>query len=73
MYFGHCLHDASDACTIREIQLGEELEQKGDCDGAVAAYREAIRKDPLSQELEEKLKAVKIRAAEQHFPMAGNC
>ena len=55
------------ACTMREVQLGEELEQKGDWDGAVAAYREAVRKDPFSQELDEKLKAVKIRAAEQHF------
>ncbi|MDH4192967.1 MAG: tetratricopeptide repeat protein [Nitrospirota bacterium] len=55
------------ACTMREVQLGEELEQKGDWDGAVAAYREAVRKDPFSKELEEKLKAVKTRAAEQHF------
>lgn len=55
------------ACTMREVQLGEELEQKGDWDGAVAAYREAARKDPFDKELEEKLKAVKIRAAEQHF------
>jgi hypothetical protein len=44
------------ACTMREVQLGEELEQKGDWDGAVAAYREAVRKDPFSQELEKKLK-----------------
>jgi general secretion pathway protein D len=55
------------SCTLPEVQLGEELEQKGDWDGAVAAYREAVRKDPFNQELEEKLKAVKIRAAEQHF------
>ncbi len=34
------------SCTLRETQLGDELEQKGDFDGAVAAYREAIRKDP---------------------------
>ncbi len=55
------------SCTLRETQLGDELEQKGDFDGAVAAYREAVRKDPFDTELEEKLKAVKIRAAEQHF------
>jgi len=55
------------SCTMREVQLGEELEQKGDWDGAVAAYREAVRKEPFNKELEEKLKAAKIRAAEQHF------
>ncbi|MEJ2232220.1 MAG: hypothetical protein P8X46_13685, partial [Nitrospirales bacterium] len=55
------------ACTMREVQLAEELEQKGDWDGAVAAYREAVRKDPFNQELDEKLKSVKARAAEQHF------
>ncbi len=27
------------SCTLRETQLGDELEQKGDLDGAVAAYR----------------------------------
>jgi general secretion pathway protein D len=55
------------ACTMREVQLAEELEQKGDWDGAVAAYREAVRKDPFNTELDEKLKSVKARAAEQHF------
>lgn len=55
------------SCTLPEVQLGEELEQKGDWDGAVAAYREASRKEPFNKELEEKLKAVKIRAAEHHF------
>ena len=45
------------SCTLRETQLGEELEQKGDWDGAVAAYREALRKEPFNAELEEKLKA----------------
>jgi general secretion pathway protein D len=52
---------------MREVQLAEELEQKGDWDGAVAAYREAVRKDPFNTELDEKLKSVKARAAEQHF------
>ncbi|MBA3965620.1 MAG: hypothetical protein H0X47_07580, partial [Nitrospirales bacterium] len=55
------------SCTLRETQLGDELEQKGDLDGALAAYREAARKDPFSKEIEEKLKAVKARAADQHF------
>ncbi len=55
------------SCTLRETQLGDELEQKGDLDGAVAAYREAIRKDPFDAELAEKFKSVKVRAATQHF------
>ncbi|WNM63102.1 cohesin domain-containing protein [Candidatus Nitrospira neomarina] len=55
------------SCTLRETQLGDELEQKGDFDGAVAAYREAVRIDPFNTELNEKLKRVKLRAAEQHF------
>ncbi|MFZ1745927.1 MAG: secretin N-terminal domain-containing protein, partial [Nitrospirales bacterium] len=55
------------SCTLRETQLGDELEQKGDFDGAVAAYRDAARKDPFNLELEKKLKAVKVLAAEQHF------
>ncbi|HNP29661.1 MAG TPA: cohesin domain-containing protein [Nitrospirales bacterium] len=57
------------SCTLRETQLGEELEKKGDWDGAVAAYREAARKEPYNKELEEKLKTVKIRAAEHHFTL----
>jgi general secretion pathway protein D len=55
------------SCTLRETQLGDELEQKGDFDGAVAAYREAVRKDPFNTELNEKLQSVKARAADQHF------
>lgn len=55
------------ACTMQELQLGEELEQRGDWDGAVAAYREALQKDPLNAEIEKNFKNAKIRAAEQHF------
>lgn len=55
------------SCTLRETRLGDELEQKGDFDGAVAAYRDALRKDPFNKEIDEKFKSVKIRAADQHF------
>lgn len=55
------------ACTLQELKLGEELERKGDWDGAVAAYRDATKKDPFDKELEKKFRHAKIRAAEQHF------
>ncbi len=57
------------SCSMQELQLGEELERKGDWDGAVAAYREAFREDPFNKELEEKLSHAKARAAEQHFTL----
>ncbi len=57
------------ACSMQELQLGEELERKGDWDGAVAAYREAFREEPFNKELEEKLRHAKARAAEQHFTL----
>ncbi|MGD9851356.1 MAG: secretin N-terminal domain-containing protein [Nitrospirales bacterium] len=55
------------ACTLQEFKLGEELEQKGDWDGAVNAYREALRKDPFNKDIEKKYQAVKTKSAEQHF------
>ena len=55
------------ACTIQELKLGEELEKKGDWDGAVAAYRDAVKKDPFDKELEKKYRHAKTRAAELHF------
>ena len=55
------------ACTLQELKLGEELEKKGDWDGAVAAYRAAVKKEPFDKELEKKFRNAKIRAAEQHF------
>jgi len=55
------------ACSMQELQLGEELEKKGNWDGAVAAYRDAAKKDPFNKELGKKLQHAKSRAAEQHF------
>lgn len=55
------------ACTMQELQLGEELERNGDWDGAVVAYRDAVKKDPFNKELDKKLRHAKTRSAEQHF------
>lgn len=55
------------ACTVQDVRLGEDLEKKGNWDGAVAVYRDAFRKDPFNKELEKKLQHAKIRAAEQHY------
>ena len=55
------------ACSVQELQLGEELEKKGNWDGAVVAYRDAAKKDPFNKELDKKLRHAKTRAAEQHF------
>jgi len=57
------------ACTLQEVKLGEELERQGDWDGAVNAYREALRKDPFNKEIEKRYKAVKTKAADQHFSL----
>ncbi len=55
------------ACTHPQLELAEEMVAKEDWDGAVAAYREAVRQDPFNQELQEKLDEVKTRAAEVHY------
>ncbi len=55
------------ACTAKEVQQGEELAVQGNWDGAVIAYREALRQDPFNKDLEEKYRYAKERAAEQHF------
>ena len=55
------------ACTTQEVRVGEKLEKKGNWDGAVAAYREAVKNDPFNDELVAKLKHAKTKAAEQHF------
>ena len=50
-----------------ELRLAQELEEQQNWDRAVAAYREALRQDPLSKDLAEKLTMVKTRAAQSHF------
>ena len=55
------------ACTTPDLLLGDKHLQEGDLDGAVTAYQKAIREDPFNEELNEKLKTTKARAAESHF------
>ena len=55
------------ACTLPHVQLAEEMVAKQNWDGAVEAYREAVRLDPFNEELQDKLDAVKGRAAEVHY------
>ena len=55
------------SCTHPQIQLAEEMAAQENWDGAVAAYREALRLDPFNQELQDKLTEVKSRAAEVHY------
>lgn len=55
------------ACTAGELRLGNELEQQGDWDGAVNAYREALKKQPFNKEVEKRYRIAKNKAAENHF------
>jgi len=55
------------ACAGKEGLLGEAMEQRGDWDGAVTAYRNALKEDPFNKEIDGKLKHAKTRAAEAHF------
>ena len=55
------------ACTLPEVKLAEEMVQEGNWDAAVAAYREAVRKEPFNEELTNKLEEVKGHAAKEHY------
>ena len=56
------------SCSLpHHVQLAEDMVAQGNWDGAVAAYREAIRDDPFNEELLEKLTEAKGRAAEVHY------
>jgi len=55
------------ACTMPEVKLGDQLAAKGDWDGAVAAYREALKKGPFDADVKERLAQAKTRAAERHY------
>lgn len=55
------------SCTSRSGTLGDRLADEGDWDRAVAAYREAVRKDPFNANLVSRLEAAKEQAAEGHY------
>src|SRR5437764_9535888 len=50
-----------------DVRRAEQLAASGDWDGAVAAYREAVRKDPHDPDLQQRLDYAKATAAEQHY------
>ena len=50
-----------------EARYAEELLEKQMFDGAVAAYREAIKNDPFNAELQTKLEEAKTQAAGYHY------
>ena len=55
------------ACTMPEVKQGEQLAAKGDWDGAVAAYRSALKKKPFDEDVKQRLDQAKTRAADQHY------
>src|SRR5574341_1473361 len=54
-------------CTLAEVKRAKQLGNAGDWDGAVAAYREAQKKDPFDTDIQTALEEAKGRAAEQHY------
>ncbi len=54
-------------CTMPEVRTAEQLAQEGNWDGAVAAYREAMKKQPFDEELKERLEECKEKAGAQHY------
>lgn len=50
-----------------DVRRAEQLAASGDWDGAVAAYRDAVRKDPHDPALLQRLEYAKASAAEQHY------
>lgn len=55
------------ACTLPEVKQGDQLAAKGDWDGAVAAYRGALKKAPFDKDVQKRLGQAKTRAADQHY------
>ncbi len=49
------------------LELGEEMIQQQNWDGAVAAYREALREDPFNDDIIKRYTEVKTRAAQVHY------
>ncbi|MEK6618849.1 MAG: secretin N-terminal domain-containing protein, partial [Nitrospirota bacterium] len=54
-------------CTMPEVRLADRLAAQGQWDEAVAAYRQAAKKDPFNSTIQQRLAHAKGRAAEQHY------
>ena len=75
-FFYLCVHGASllfcaalVSCSsgTPHLQLGEEMMQQQNWDGAVAAYREALREDPFNEDIMKTYTEVKAEAAQAHY------
>ena len=55
------------ACTPHAVQLAEQMVEQENWDGAVNAYREALREDPFNDKLSAEYEKVKAKASEQHY------
>ena len=54
-------------CGVTEVRIAEQMSRQGDWDGAVNAYREALKRAPVDFDLQRQLDYAKAQAAEMHF------
>jgi len=54
-------------CKTPEARMAEQFSTQGQWDDAVAAYRQAAKKDPFDKAIQQGLEQAKARAAEQHY------
>lgn len=54
-------------CAPSAVRQGDRYAKEGAWDNAVSAYREAAKKDPLSDSIRERLQNAKVQAARIHF------
>jgi len=55
------------SCTPHSVQVAQEMVEQQNWDGAVNAYREALRQDPFNDQLSAEFNRVKTKAAEIHY------
>ena len=53
-------------CASSELRQADRYAEGGQWDQAVASYREALRKDPFSETIQQKLETAKTSAADEH-------
>ena len=54
-------------CASAEVRKANRYAEQGEWDKAVALYREAVKKEPLSSSSQQQLESAKVRAAEGHY------